>query len=72
MVALGGERSYSINESEWSASRPQLRFASGKGPLVPIVWEAGWASEPVQTERLEEKSFASARDRTLIARYSSL
>jgi hypothetical protein len=26
--------------------------------------EAGWASEPVWTQRLEEKSFASAEDRT--------
>jgi hypothetical protein len=31
---------------------------------VPIEQEAGWASEPVWTQRLEEKSFAPARDRT--------
>jgi hypothetical protein len=36
----------------------------GKGPPVPIVQEAGWAPEPVWTQRLEEKSFASAGDRT--------
>jgi len=36
------------------------RFAPGKGPTVPIVQEAGWAPEPVWTQRLEEKSFASA------------
>jgi hypothetical protein len=30
---------------EWSASRPG-RFTPGKDP-VPIVQEAGWASEPV-------------------------
>jgi hypothetical protein len=29
-------------------------------PLLPIVQEAGWASEPVWTQRLKEKSFASA------------
>jgi hypothetical protein len=41
------------------------------GPPTPIVQEAGWAPEPVWTQRLEEKSFASAGDRTLIARSSS-
>jgi hypothetical protein len=30
----------------------------GKGPPVPIVQEAGWAPEPVWTQRIEEKSFA--------------
>jgi hypothetical protein len=39
----------------------------GKGPPVPIVQETGWASEPVWTHRLEEKSFAPAGDRTAIA-----
>jgi hypothetical protein len=39
----------------------------GKGPPVPIVQAAGWASEPVWTQRLEEKSFASSGDRSLIA-----
>jgi hypothetical protein len=38
----------------------------GKGPTVPIVQEAGWASEPVWTQRLEEKSSASVGDRTPI------
>jgi hypothetical protein len=28
--------------------------------------EAGWTTELVWTQRLEKKSFASARDRTLI------
>jgi hypothetical protein len=32
------------------------RHAPGKGPPVPIVQEAGWAPEPVWTQRLEEKS----------------
>jgi hypothetical protein len=34
----------------------------GKDPLVPIGKEAGWASEMVWTQRVEEKFFASARD----------
>jgi hypothetical protein len=54
--------SYSITTSaldggEWSASRPGRTLAPGKEPLVPIVQEAGWAPEPVWTQRLEEKSF---------------
>jgi hypothetical protein len=43
----------------------------GKGPPVPIVQEAGWAPEPVWTQRLEEKSSASAGHRTPITRSSS-
>jgi hypothetical protein len=33
--------------------------------------EAGWAPEPVWTQKLEEKSLACAGDRTAIARSSS-
>jgi hypothetical protein len=33
-------------------------------PPVPIVQETGWASEPVWTQRIEEKSFAPSGDRT--------
>jgi hypothetical protein len=65
---LGGEkyRSYSFSTSaldggEWSASRPGRALPSGKGPPVPIVQEAGWAPEPVWTQRLEEKSFCLCR-----------
>jgi hypothetical protein len=47
---------------------PAALLPPGKGPPVPIVQEAGWAPEPVWTQRLEEKSFASAGDRTPIAR----
>jgi hypothetical protein len=36
-------------------------------PPVPIGQQAGWAPEPVWTQRIEEKSFASAVDRTPIA-----
>jgi hypothetical protein len=48
-----------------------LALAPGKGPPVPIVHEAGWASEPFWTQRIKEKSLAPAGDRTPIARSSS-
>jgi hypothetical protein len=38
-------------------SLPGHALSLGKGPPVPIVQEAGWAPEPVWTQRLEEKSF---------------
>jgi hypothetical protein len=47
---------------------PASLLPPGKGPPIPIVQEVGWATEPVWTQRLEEKSFAAAGDRTLIAR----
>jgi hypothetical protein len=73
------ERTYSsysfstsaLDGGEWSVSRPGHALAPGKGPPVPIVQEAGWAPEPVWTQRLEEKSFVSPGDRNLIARSSS-
>jgi hypothetical protein len=43
---------------------PAALLPPGKGPPVPIVQEAGWASEPVWTQTLEEKSFAPAGNRT--------
>jgi hypothetical protein len=46
-----------IRWGEWSASRPGRALPPEKGPSVPIVQEAGWAPEPVWTQRLEEKSF---------------
>jgi hypothetical protein len=60
-----GERRYSsysfstseLDGGEWSASRPGRALSPGKGPPVPIVQEAGWAPEPVWTQRLEEESF---------------
>jgi hypothetical protein len=45
---------------------PGRALPPGKGFSVPIVQETGWAPEPVWTQRLEEKSFASAGDRTWI------
>jgi hypothetical protein len=60
-----------LDGGEWSASRPGRALPPGKGPPVPIGEEAGWAPEPVWTQRIEEKSFAPAEDRTPIARSSS-
>jgi hypothetical protein len=50
---------------EWSASRPGRALAPVKGPPVPIVQEAGWASEPVWTQRLQQKSFRLCRGSNL-------
>jgi hypothetical protein len=36
---------------EWSASRPGRALPPGKEPPVPTVQEAGWAPEPVWTQR---------------------
>jgi hypothetical protein len=53
-----------LDGGEWSASRPGRALPPGKGPPVPIGQEAGWAPEPVWTQRLEEGSFSSSGDRT--------
>jgi hypothetical protein len=66
----GGEdvSSYSILTSVLDGVSGQRqarsRFIARNGPPVPIVQEAGCASELVWTQRLEEKYFASAGDRT--------
>jgi hypothetical protein len=57
--------------SKWSESRPGRALPPGKGLTVPIVQEAGWVSEPVWTQRIEEKSLPPAEDRTPIAQSSS-
>jgi hypothetical protein len=62
MEALVGEMSYSSNSfmtsaldgGEWSASRTGRALPQGKGHAVPIGEEAGWASEPVWTQRLQK------------------
>jgi hypothetical protein len=62
-----GKRSILISAldgGEWSTSHPGHASPLGKAPQVLIGLEAGWASELVWTQRLEEKSFAPARDRT--------
>jgi hypothetical protein len=51
-----------LQGGEWSASRPGRTLPLGKEPPVPILEEAGWATE--QAERAEEKFSASAGDRT--------
>jgi hypothetical protein len=43
-----------IYGGEWSASRPGRALALWKGPLVPIVQEAGWAPEPIWTQAREK------------------
>jgi hypothetical protein len=53
-----------LEGGERSASRPGRALPPGKEPPVPIVQEAGWAPEPVWTQRLEEKSFSPSRNRT--------
>jgi hypothetical protein len=66
----GAERRYgsysfttsALDGGEWSASRHGHVLAAGRGPPVPIVQEAGWASEVVWVQRLEEKSVASVWD----------
>jgi hypothetical protein len=68
-----GERRYSsysfsttaLDGGEWSASCPGHVLPQGKGPPVPIVQEAGWAPEPVWTQRLEEKSVHLCRGSNL-------
>jgi hypothetical protein len=78
-MEVWGERMYSsysfttsaLDGAEWSVSRPGHAYPPGKGPSLPIGQVAGWAPEPVWTQRLEEKSLASAGDRTSIARSSS-
>jgi hypothetical protein len=42
------------------------RFTPGERTPVPIGQEAGWAPEPVWTQRLEEKSSAPVGVRTPI------
>jgi hypothetical protein len=57
---------HGTRRGEWSGSRAARALPPGEGPPVPIVQEAGWAQEPVWTQRLEEESFFSAGDRTSI------
>jgi hypothetical protein len=50
---------------------PAAIYPRGKEAPVPFVQEAGWSPEMVWTQRLAEKSFASAGDWTSISRSSS-
>jgi hypothetical protein len=40
---------------------PAALYLQGKAPPVPTVQEAGWAPEPVWTQRLEEKFLCPCR-----------
>jgi hypothetical protein len=51
---------------------PAALLPPGKGSSVPIVQEAGWTPEPVWTQRIEEKSFASAGIRSSSSSNSSM
>jgi hypothetical protein len=53
-----------LDGDEWSASRSGRSLLPRKWPPLPIVQEAGWAPEPVWTQRLKEKPSASVGDRT--------
>jgi hypothetical protein len=54
-----------VGGGEWSASRPGRALAPGKRHPVPIVQEAGWAPEPVWTQRLEENHLCLRRGSNL-------
>jgi hypothetical protein len=56
-----------LDGGEWSASLPGRALTPAKKSSVPIGYEAGWASELIWAQMLEEKSFASAGDRTPVA-----
>jgi hypothetical protein len=69
-----GERRYSsyllttsvLGGGEWSTSRLGRALSLGKGPPVPVGQEAGWAPDPVWTQRLEKDSLACSGDRTSV------
>jgi hypothetical protein len=52
-----------LDGGEWSASCPPLRFNS-KGKTSSTRWTGGWVGLRAGLDRIEEKSFASDRDRT--------
>jgi hypothetical protein len=47
---------------------PAALLPPGKGPPVPIVQEAGWAPEPVWTQRIED-SIADIRYKSVFTRH---
>jgi hypothetical protein len=50
-----------LDGDQWSVSLPGRALPQGKEPPVPIGNEAGWAPEPVWTQRLDEKPFCLCR-----------
>jgi hypothetical protein len=73
LMEAQGERVYSsysftisaLDVSERSVSCPGRVLPPGKGSPVPIEQEAGWALEPVWTQRLEKKSSCLCRGSNL-------
>jgi hypothetical protein len=61
MKVLMGRKGLALDGGEWSASHFSCTLPLGKGSPLPIGEEA---QELVWTQRLEEKSFAPARDQT--------
>jgi hypothetical protein len=51
---------------------PQPQFTPKNGLSVSTGQEAGWTSELVWIQRLEEKSFASAGDQTMVVQSKTL
>jgi hypothetical protein len=52
-----------LEGGEWSASRPGRVLPPGKGPPETTVQVAGWAPEPVSTQRLEVIPFPRAANK---------
>jgi hypothetical protein len=50
-----------LDGGEWSASRPGRAFNPGER-TPGTGQEAGWAPDPVWTQRMEEKSFDLCRE----------
>jgi hypothetical protein len=53
-----------LDRGVWSASRPGSAYPLERTP-VPIVQEAGWAPEPVWTQRVQEESVFLCRGSNL-------
>jgi hypothetical protein len=58
-----------LDGGELSASCLGRALSPGEGPPVHILQEAGWASDPVWTQKLGEKSSASVGDRTPVFQF---
>jgi hypothetical protein len=67
--AWGGEEVYLLTSAldggvSGRRHAPAALYPRGKDPPLPIVQETGWAPELVWTQRIKEKSFVPAGDRT--------
>jgi hypothetical protein len=63
---------FGIRGGEWTASRYGRALALGKGPPVPIGYEAGWTSELAWTQRLQEEFLANTNKYSLYNRQKKL